>query len=279
MEAPIESIAEFERPPVIEVALGVQFDRAVVDLEALAEFANAIKAEFPDREQDEPLPRLTESFRRPPEGPRVEFRFGGPPMPRTWFLSSDRRLLVQLQADRLTLNWRRVEVGDEYPRYATLRPKFDAIRGQLIDILKGLGRESAQIDHVEVTYINELAESEEDSAEDRHPSLAAMLTTVNDVDADGFLPLAEDVGYLARFRIRSPDGEQAIGRLLVSTDPAYRTSDQRPIYLLKLTASLVIPSDLEDSVIEMLNLGRSWVVHGFLQLTTKEIQANWGPIT
>jgi uncharacterized protein (TIGR04255 family) len=279
VEPTIESIAEFERPPVVEVVLGVQFDRAAVDLEVLSEFATAIKAEFPNREQVEPLARSVESFARPPEGARFEFRFGGPPLPRTWFVGTDRRLLVQLQADRLTLNWRRVELGDTYPRYASLRPTFDALRTQLDEIIARLGREAPLVDQVEVTYINELASADEPSS-DRHPPLASMLTTVVDLEPDGFLPPPEDVGYLARFRIHSPDGaQQPAGRLLVSTDAAYRTADQRPIYLLKLTANLVGALNTQDSVIDMLNLGRTWVVKGFLQLTTPEIQGQWGPVT
>lgn len=279
MDDTIESIAEFERPPVVEVALGVQFDRAAVDLEVLADFATAIKAEFPRREQVEPLVRSTESFARPPEGSRFEFRFGGPPLPRTWLVSSDQRLLVQLQADRLTLNWRRVELDDAYPRYAGLRPQFDGLRGRLAEIISGLGRDRPIIDQVEVSYINELAGPDQPAAA-RHPALAGMLATVVDVGSGGFLPPPEDAGYLARFRIPAPDGtEQPAGRLLVSTDPAYRTADQRPIYLLKLTANLVGALATEESVIDMLNLGRRWVVNGFLQLTTPDVQAQWGPVT
>lgn len=279
MDATIESIAEFERPPVVEVVLGVQFDRAAVDLEVLAEFATAIKAEFPNREQVEPLVRSTQSFARPPEGSRLEFRFGGPALPRTWFISSDQRLLVQLQADRLTLNWRRVELGDAYPRYAALRPKFDALRRQLAEIVRGLGRDRPIVDQIEVSYINELAGPDEPPAH-RHAALAGMLATVVDLEPGGFLPPPEDVGYLARFRIPAPDGvDQPAGRLLLSTDPAFRTVDERPIYLLKLTASLVGIYATEESVVDMLNLGRSWIVNGFLQVTTPEIQAQWGPIT
>lgn len=211
-------LADFERPPVVEVVLGVQFAESIVDLEVLAEFAVAIKSEFPNREQVETIPRSSESFSRPPEGPHIAFRLGGPPMPRTWFLSTDRRFLVQLQADRLTLNWRRVEIGDEYPRYAALRPLFDDLRGRLYEILKGLGRATPPVDHVEVSYINELA-SPDNWGVEAHPPLAAMLTTVAEIEADGFLPPPEDVGYMARFRIPPPHGtEEPVGRLLVSTE-------------------------------------------------------------
>jgi uncharacterized protein (TIGR04255 family) len=279
VEAPIEIIADFERPPVVEVVLGVQFSQAVVDLEVLAEFAVAIKDEFPNREQKEPLAGASESFARPPDPPRIEFRFGAPPMPRTWFESPDRRLLVQLQADRLIFNWRRVEREDTYPHYNVLRPKFDALHEQLEGILRRQKGEPGTVDNVEVSYINELASSDEPSGY-THPGLADMLTTVASVEPGGFLPEPEDAGYMARFRIPSPDGTgKPVGRLLVSTDPAYRTSDQRPIYLLKLSANLVGTSSTREAVVDMLDLGRRWVVEGFLQLTTPAIQSTWGPLT
>ncbi len=277
--SPIEIIADFERPPVVEVVLGVQFDQPVVDLEVLAEFALAIRDEFPSRQQVEPLPRASESFGRPPDTARIELRFGGAPMPRTWFISSDQRLLVQLQADRLTFNWRRVEPEDRYPHYAVLRPKFDVLRGRLDGILKQGGRESATVDHVEVSYINELASIDRQSGE-THPVLADMLTTVEDIGPDGFLPTPEDAGYMARFRIPSTEGSDVpLGRLIVSTDAAYRMADQRPIYLLKLNANLVGAFTSAEAIVDMLDLGRSWIVKGFLQLTTTEIQKTWGPLT
>ncbi len=196
-------------------------------------------------------------------------------MPRTWFVSSDQRLLVQLQDDRLNLNWRRVEPGDRYPRYAVLRPKFDELRGQLDEVLERNGREPAVVDYVEVSYINELAPAAELPG-DAHPKLADMLTTVSAVGPGGFLPEPEDEGYAARFRIHSEDMSEPVGRLVVGTDTAYRTSDQRPIYLLKLSANLVGLFTTKDAVIDMLDLGRSWIVKSFLQLTTPEIQSTWG---
>lgn len=278
VNAGIQSIAEFERPPVVEVVLGVQFAESAVDLEVLAEFASAIRAEYPSRQQVEPLARATESFTRPADGPRFELRLGGSPLPRTWFVSSDQRLLVQLQGDRLILNWRRVDMGDEYPRFETLRPRFDSLRAELGAIIERLGRKRPAVDQVEVTYINELADPL-NLAPDRHPALAQMLTTIAGPPSGGFLPPPEDEGYLARFRITSERAaSEPMGRLLVSTDAAYRTADQAPIYLLKLTANLGGELREEAAIIESLDLGRNWIVNGFLQLTAPELHERWGLI-
>lgn len=274
MEPAIETIVEFERPPVIEVVFGTQFGAAVVDLEVLAEFARSVRGEFPGREQIEPLPRAFESFDRPSAGTHIEFRFGGPPLPRTRFISTDERTLLQLQADRFLFNWRRVSADDEYPRYETLRPRFDALRQRLTEVLDGLGRPMPQVDHVEVSYINELTIPGRPSTR-KHASLAALVSTVNDLPRSAFLPDPEDVAYSARFRIPRADGTGPTGRFIARTEPAYRSADGQPIHLLTLTANLVGSFANDTEVIDALDLGRRWVVNGFLEMTTPELHASW----
>ncbi|MCP9491031.1 MAG: TIGR04255 family protein [Solirubrobacteraceae bacterium MAG38_C4-C5] len=274
MEPAIETIVEFERPPVIEVVFGTQFGAAIVDLEVLAEFARSVRGEFPRREQIEPLPRAFESFDHPPAGTHIEFRFGGAPLPRTRFISTDEQTLLQLQADRFLFNWRRVSADDAYPRYETLRPRFDALRQRLIEVLDGLGRPTPVVDHVEVSYINELSFPGHPSAR-THASLSALVSTVSDLPRGGFLSEPEDVGYSARFRIPRADGTGPMGRLIARTEPAYRSADGRPIHLLTLTANLVGSFASDTAVIDALDLGRRWVVNGFLEMTTPELHANW----
>jgi uncharacterized protein (TIGR04255 family) len=270
----IESIAEFDRPPVVEVVLGVQFDADTIDLEVLAEFARDIKPMFPMRRRLEPLQRTRESFHRPPPNAGIEFRFG-PPLPLTQFLTPDDRFMVQLQGDRLTLNWRRVEQDDKYPRYRVLRPKFDEVFMMLLAVLERCGRDIRPLDYVEVSYTNELA-TDGESGGNAHPGLANMLTTLRDTETGGFLPRPEDVGFQARFRIPSPeDGLNPVGRLTVTTEPGYRSIDQRPIYLLMLRAGL-IGAFAPGEVNVIMDIGREWVVKGFLELTTPAIQETWG---
>src|SRR3954469_22670112 len=105
----------FRRPPVAEVALAVQFDAPVVDVEILGQLVTRLKSEFPDREQQPALPPMVE-----PTGllnpPQIELQFG--PMPvfgRTWLLTTDGHHLVQIQSDRLVFNWRRLNADVEYP--------------------------------------------------------------------------------------------------------------------------------------------------------------------
>lgn len=273
----IEQIVDFGSPPVVEVALGVQFTQSVIDLEVLAELARALRTEFPHRQQIEPLMRVSERFERPGATGFLDFRLGVP-LPRTWFVSTDQRYLLQAQSDRLIFNWRRVEVGDAYPRYRAIRPKFDELRERLGRILADLGRPAPVIDLVEVTYINELAGLGPTSPE-QHPPLGRLLRTVSDLGDGTFLPEPEDAGFVARYRIAPEEGGQPIGRLAVRTDPGYRTSDHQPIYLLNLTANIVGNYSNDDQVKECFDLGRKWVVRGFLDLTATDLQQRWEPET
>lgn len=97
----------FERPPVQEVALSMQFAPETFDLETIGRFARDLHDALPERQRQPVLPRMVETFERATAPTSVQINFEPlTALPRTWFLSTDGVELVQLQHDRLTLNWR-----------------------------------------------------------------------------------------------------------------------------------------------------------------------------
>jgi uncharacterized protein (TIGR04255 family) len=277
--ASVDDLVSFGRPPVSEVVLGVQFSEPVVDLEVLATFGLRVKGELPGREQHEPLATVEETFAAPPAPRRIELRIvPGFVLPRTWFISADHGQLVQLQADRFVFNWRRIAPDDHYPRYAALRPVFERHLSTLRGCLAEAGRPAGTVNFAEVTYINEL--SWPDAPTDQHPPLSRGLQLVSDVSTDGFLPQAEDTTFQARFRIADPhDLNQApVGRLYVSAEPALRSVDVVPIYLLKMTAHIVMPMPDDPALVRALDIGREWAVRAFDQVSTPEQKALWQPV-
>lgn len=190
----------------------------------------------------------------------------GPSLPRAWFLSRDGVLLVQAQEDRLALNWRRSGLPIDYPRYSTLRPMFEeliAVSQKLLKLNEIAG------DLVELTYVNELNI-------DGGSGLPAerALTTVRAPESD-FLPPPEDSRWAARWLIPG-SSDLPLGRLIASAEPATRQSDQRETYLLTMTAKF--PGALAGlkQIIEKVDLGHEWIVKGFADLTTKQMQERWG---
>jgi hypothetical protein len=56
---PAEEPIHFGKPPVTEVVLSVQFTGDAIDLEVLGRVASRVKTDFPARQQQPPLPKMT----------------------------------------------------------------------------------------------------------------------------------------------------------------------------------------------------------------------------
>jgi uncharacterized protein (TIGR04255 family) len=118
-----EGLPDFERPPVVEVALGIEF-APIPDL-------GAVRLARLQREWEAEYPKWVEQPALPPSAPPgtlitgfgLRFGSGAEPL-RLWMLTEDERTLVQVQWDRVFLNWRRQDSAAEYPHYEALRDEF-----------------------------------------------------------------------------------------------------------------------------------------------------------
>ena len=94
----------YRNAPLIEVALSVQFKQKPQFAGAHAGiFWQRIEQVYPEVQEHPPLGPIDELF-GPSQMSAIEFQLG-PPGSRHWFLSRDGHRLVQLQRDRLALNW------------------------------------------------------------------------------------------------------------------------------------------------------------------------------
>lgn len=119
MTSPSSKLPSYSRPPVVEVAVGVHFLQ-LPGLTALplVQMANTWSDRYPSVEEQSPLPPVFSS-----PGTMPGFHVGTPPV-RLWLLSADKSVLLQIQRDRLLLNWRKLTPSDEYPRYDWLREEL-----------------------------------------------------------------------------------------------------------------------------------------------------------
>jgi uncharacterized protein (TIGR04255 family) len=116
---------EFSRPPVAEVALSIQFEPLTgFRVAHFGVFWAQIRDRFPKTQEQPPLPPVVERFGVRVQVPQLQFGVGMVP-PRCWFLDQDETELLQLQTDRVILNWRKLErESAPYPHYRTLRDKL-----------------------------------------------------------------------------------------------------------------------------------------------------------
>ena len=267
-------LPDFEDPPVVEVALSVQFER----LEALktahlgvlwAEF----RENFPKTEEQPPLDPVIEPFgvSIPPRiGVRVE-TFLAPPVPRIWFLNEAATELIQVQTDRFMHNWRKTGKGTAYPRYESIRGSFER---ELQTFSRYVSREKLgglRFNQCEVTYVNHIIAGQ---GWDQHGHLSRIVNLWSAGGSSSLLPEPEDVRFRTRYVLRDADNKP-IGRLHVDVQPAWMRSDNKPMYILTLTARGGPRSADVAGVFEFLDVGRIWIVESFAYLTTPEMWRVW----
>ena len=152
-----EHLPDFASPPLSEVVTGVQFEEIRGFTSAhYGEVWDLFRSEFPNIAERPPLEPQFETFGGPHPSQTVGFRIGTSRLsPRLWFISDKDDHLLQMQSDRLLLNWRdRPE--QHYPRYEFCAEKFM----ESLEVLSGYFEKNFQADvkinQVEVTYINHI---------------------------------------------------------------------------------------------------------------------------
>jgi uncharacterized protein (TIGR04255 family) len=253
----------------MEVALAVQFGEPSLDTLDVAAFGERLRPEFPQREEQAPMPPLEERFEGGPQ-PSVRFEIlQTPPTPRFWFLSEDQSRLVQVQNHTVAHNWRRRGSG-EYPHYSALREALSRYLHELEDLLRAAGKPRLEPNWCEVTYINHVPQAVD---ADRLP-LDEVLTMVSAMDSPTFLPPAEDAQLAARFRIE--ENGAPVGRLTVLAAPAISAIDGQKIWALTMSAKALSAEPNVLSAFERLDLCHEWVVRGFRDVTTARMHDVWG---
>src|SRR5262245_53751366 len=151
------ALPDFAAPPVVEVALGLQFDPPIgLTSAVLGRIWELYKSRFPRTEDQPPLPSVLEAADvRAPQPTRLRL-MGVPPLPRCWFLNASQSELIQIQDDKFIRNWRKTGEADQYPRYERIRDAFKADYKVFADFVVGSGLGSLQPTQCEVTYVNHI---------------------------------------------------------------------------------------------------------------------------
>ncbi len=270
-------LPDFELPPVVEVAIGVQFSPlAEFRSKHLALLWERWRTDCPVWEDQAPIPPTKEWFGAPgPFQPDVRFEFGPPPLRRALFSDEGGTELRQVQSDRFVGNWRKL--GDPYPRYDDadgnavlgLRSRFRADLEFVAAFIAEHQLGTLKPNQCEVTYVNHIPRT--------GPAGAA---TLEDVVApwrgewsDDFLPEPEAIELAIRYLLT--EGGRNVGRLHVAAMPARDQATGELLTRLTLTAHGVPIGEGIDGVMAFLDLGRRYIVKGFASLTTEAMHRKW----
>lgn len=262
-----EHLPNFTNPPLDEVVLGVQFASIP---KYTSVFANDIwalfKDEFPTVEEQSILEPKFETFGGVNLPPRVQFQVGPPPIgSRLWFVSPEENHLLQFQADRFLINWRKHPRPQEYPRFEGISETFKQNLNLLRDHFFTTFQYELDVNQAEVAYINIIRVEEFSDIGDWLElwdggglNVEALNISFNEVILD-----AEGKPY---------------ARLTHDIQSVFSTEHNHKAFRLSLTFRGKPKSNNVPAAMEFLALGRDKIVKRFDEFTTDQAHKIWGKI-
>lgn len=254
-------LPSFEHPPVVEVVMGVQFQRLDALLAPhLGKFWTMIDTEYPECRENPPIIPQIEDFSQPGAIQRGQFELSNSPdLPRVFFEDGSGRWLIQVQRDRFLHNWRSGTDQVEYPRYPEVSRRFFKQWETFQAFANDIGLESIQIVQLEITYLNQV------------PIASAQLGEVfpdfSWRDGNRILPRPESCTVFCSFM-----GKDGLKRLRVSVQPVLHEGQQQLRFELTVRGTRREDESLEKWFAD----GRAWIVTAFADLTSPEWHDKWG---
>jgi uncharacterized protein (TIGR04255 family) len=263
-------LPSFERPPLAEVAAGIQFAPLSLRLVDIAAVHQLYAADYPISVDQPPIMPAFETFgAAAPLQPPLFFPVAGPPW-RTWFVSPDEEHVIQFQLDRLLANWRIRADGQPYPRYAQVKGRFVKALQKLIDFLDLKRLPGPQINQCELTYYNKIPLMPEET-------FADIERVIGGVDLAGRqrpgAPFTEAAFTVAR--VLSTSSGVHWGRLSVECAPGFEPNGRR-VWNVNITVRGRPFDDRTDGVLLMLDTAHVEIVTTFANVTTTKMHQEWG---
>lgn len=257
-------LLEFDAPPLVEVALSVQFGSLFglrpIELGLLRD---RWRAEYPVALEQPPVPAAIEA-----DGAgvaRLNFMVASAGQSQVRFLSTDQSSVVQLQHDRLTVNWRRSTPETPYPRYPAVRSTFESRATDLAGFIteRDLGRLS--VTQVEVTYINSI-----ETAPENLGDISQILRNWEGPAPD--LGQPEQASFSLVFSV--PGLGRPPVRFYVAVNPARRPDGSPALFLTLTVRGAPTGGDLADAL-SFMDQAHAHIVRSFALLTPDAMHLQW----
>lgn len=256
---------KFEKPPVIETVLGVQFD-PIPMTNAIAGWywKSALGQEWANANQVQRIEDVFEKF-----GSEREWRipnqirlFQKPTQDRLQISRKDNERMIQVQDTRFIYNWRKIE-GSRYPSYDAIIPEFEQQFEGFRDFVTANNLGEIKLNQWEVTYVN-------------HIPKVGLWEGLN--DWPNIIPYLRDMFDARAVDAFSSSCQQEIGRQQgrLHTDIKFakaKSESNEELLLIQLTARG--PIDENQDFRRGCDFGHSEIVSAFISLTSDSAHKFW----
>jgi uncharacterized protein (TIGR04255 family) len=255
-------LPSFNRPPVVEVVMGVQF-QPLKQLQAphVGVFWQTVRAQYPSCSENPPITPQVEDLEKPGalKDMRIELA-SVPPLPRVFFEDVSGQWLIQLQKDRFLHNWRCGAEPADYPRYPAVREKFFSQWSNFRQFVADNEFGDIRITQLEITYLNHIAPWTDESG------IGGVFPDFRWREGDRFLGKPEACNISCAFTL-----SDSPGRLRATVRPGIHPTKGN-LLLFELTVRGVPAT---DGIERWFDNGRRWIVTAFTDLTSHEWHKKW----
>jgi uncharacterized protein (TIGR04255 family) len=252
-------LPEYEKPPLSEIAVGVQFELLPGwHSRHVGHFWTEIAEEFPTTQDQPPILNISE------RGPRLEILLL-PPLRRTFLISKDQNYVIQLQDSRFLLNWRKIKETDVYPRFGTVFQEFLSAWGRFSDFVTREKLGSARPNKYELTYVNHIEHADKPLAATVEKHVKLFNWSNLNVEF-----LAPPTGINTVWTFALP-GQLGFGQANLSQGVK---SDGRGVLVLVMSCTGDASPKL--SLNDWFATTHEWLARGFVELTTDFAHRQWG---
>ncbi len=266
-------LPDFEDPPVVEVALSVQFEKLTgLRSQHIGLLWSEYRHDYPEIEEQQPIDPIIEtfpSFGQPTPKFRLEFQ-KIPGLPRIWFLNSQQSRLIQIQNDRFVYNWRKVRKEETYPHFHDVKECFIESYNKFNKFIDSYKIEGLLLNQCEVTYVNIIPT---DGKVKSYSDLDKVLTVFHKEYSEDF-PLDLEYAQITMRHIIKDKSDLAIGRLHISLDPVVGPENETALLLKLIARGKPEEPDL-GSALKFFDLGNEMIVTCFTSITTKSMHDVW----
>jgi uncharacterized protein (TIGR04255 family) len=264
-----DTLPSFRNPPLIEMVLGIQF----ADLQSFTSahaglFWSEVRQDFPKMSEQGPLLPTFEMFGGFPQPqPLIQFQqVFSAPVNRYWLESSTGDFLLQLQPNKLILNWRRMdEPGGSYPRYENVRKRFEREITRLQSFLQRESLGDLVPNQAEVNYVNIIPSDQAKRLEEITPLWEGAPTVPNTE--------LENASFQTRHILSDRDGPFA--RLYTQVARVIRASDSDLSYRFEVSARGKPKEETVQSALALLDVERAAIVQTFDAFTSETMHKMW----
>ena len=260
-----DRIADYQRPPLVETVLGVQFNSLQqLTVGHLGAFWGQLGDEWPLVMEAPPIVPQFERFGSSVFSPELGIRLMSRPEIRLRILNASNDRMIQTQQNRFIYNWIK-KSEEKYPEYPTIRDGFSDTFDKFQHFLTARNIGSVRPNQWEVTYINAIPKGTVWEI----PGDWKFFSLLNSRSVSCIEPL-ESFGGEWHFPLRNQ-----IGRLHIKWA---HQSDQDGSQSIGLTLTARGPLNDLDSLLPSFDLGRSFIVQTFRELMSESANSYWGLI-